>query len=398
MAQSNSNQWPPKGQMKMRRLAIAALAILVGLTASGCLFSRPQPRPSAGEAALVGTLTYGDWAHLVEASVQLNGPRQVSTMTNEAGHFEFLSLSKGVYDVTVSVVAASQTRRVSLDGIEEARWRFPLPEHFDRDRFRALANIRPWVADGKNGVIRWHRDMPTRRWRLDRTVRVYFESDPTAGCQFAWTSMAMSELGEWSDRLAGRIAFERTLNPNSAHLFGFCVPSGELGNGVVGYAVTWRGYDLDFDPDFDDVGGHLPRDSVYTELGAFFVVAGYSGERPLIAHELAHVMGMGHVNDPGSLLYPYLTPNSPSKLSPQEVEYAQALYSIGSGVIVPPTGSVFQQKAIVGSTLAGGARALEIDKTGAVNLVDDARTPPHHRLRTLLPSSPGKQSQAPLSH
>ena len=301
---------------RLNRLAgfvrFSALIALLVLVAAGCDFRwKRGDWGHRGDASLYGrVITDPDGFPLMEAEVRLSGPVERRTNTSRDGAFTLSGLPQGRYTVSLKALHGEYTTSVWLNGAESLTWPVD-PPGFDRELFHQLSGLKKYYVDG-SGRLTWEYGRLVR-WE-QRAIRVYLD---TAGAPYEfrpeWADLYWHELTSWEGMLKGRVDFVRVYDARDAEIAVYWRPSGFLGDqaGIVRHLAFYE-------------NGALKRVQIEIDVE-------YGGTPGLWAHELAHAMGVDHVTDPRSVMYPWLQPGQRGALSENERYHVRLMYDIPSG-------------------------------------------------------------------
>lgn len=179
-----------------------------------------------------------------------------------------------------------------------------------------LSDVRIVVSGATNAVTYTRRDGSFALARLrqgQHTVQLQALHDTYERAVYVQAREHWKEMERWEAYLGYKYRFVRANNPQQADIVVRWVPPNSMWP-EVGVARHIARY----------INGSLKR--VDIEIDAAW--ASYPGLWP---HELAHAMGVGHVTDPYSVMYPILSSSQRTTLSPQEAAHVRLLYDVPSG-------------------------------------------------------------------
>ncbi len=296
----------------MIRLQRIAVLLFVALLAAGCEVRwKGEWGGGIGDSSVYGQAEVRyDGFPISGAVVRVDGPARRQTTTTRSGTFSISGLPDGRYTVTLRALHGSYSTSLWVSGVGTVNWRIE-PAGYDRDLFHQISGLKQYYVDSKRRLV-WDYGRLVR-WEQP-VIRVYMDvAAAPHGFNPAWPDIYWKEIERWEDVLKGRVDFRRVYREADADLLVRWQPQGFLG-------------------DHAGIARHL----AYYENGAIKRVlieidVGYGGASGLWAHELAHAMGIDHVTERSSVMYPYMEPGQRTTLSQKEREHVRLMYDIPSG-------------------------------------------------------------------
>lgn len=288
-----------------RALALLALA----LAAAGCHWLDGGDRPGMiyGRAqAEVG----GVFLPLSDVRVAASGATNAVTHTRRDGGFTLARLNEGPHTVQLQALHGTYHRSVFVHGKHELPF-VVKPADISAALFFELSGLKRVDVDDDGRLFWYYGELV--RWEKP-LVSVYMDL-ATAPPEVDWRTVEeyRKELERWEAYLGNKVRFTKANSPEKADIYVQWAPPDSMWP-QVGVARHTARY----------VDGSLKR--VDIEIDAAW--ARYPG---LWAHELAHAMGVMHVSDPSSVMYPILDGDQRSTLSPREVDHVRLMYDVPSG-------------------------------------------------------------------
>ncbi len=284
---------------------VVALALLV----AGCDVRWPER--TQGSASVHGrtTLSRGGFP-LAGAALTLDGPVRRQATTARNGAFALNALPEGRYQATLRALHGTYTASMWVRGNQVFNWRVD-PIDYDRELFYELSGLKEYYVDD-SGHLTWEYGQLVR-WEKE-TLRVYIDVDGAPyQAQPTWPEAYWQELKRWESVLKGRLYFRRVHRAADADIVLMWQPHGFLGDhaGIARHLAYYE-------------NGSLKRVQIEIDVA-------YGDRLELWAHELAHGMGLGHVTDPYSVMYPWLDTGQRSTFSEREKRHVRLVYDVPSG-------------------------------------------------------------------
>lgn len=297
--------------------------VTIGLLVSGCV-------GWTDGAYYKGAVTGRATARIGRYSFPLMGARIVpahgygEAQTDRNGRYTYRGLEPGHHQVTLQTLHATYNDSVYVPAEQRRPQRLDWnvrPPAIHSETFFFLSGLKNLWVDNKGRydfddgeLVRWEKSV----------VTVYFDVDGAPeDFDWGWIDQYWAELNRWHEYVAGRIRFARSWNEPTADIVVRWVPKGSLGEyaGIARHVAYYA-------------NGALKRVEIEIDVA-------YGHLRGLWAHEFAHAMGVGHVQDEDSVMNPYLRPGQRTTFSPQEVEHIRLMYDIPSGVRLSAGGHYF---------------------------------------------------------
>jgi len=284
--------------------------LIVLLLAAGCKV-RWEGEWGFGSGSVHGSATLRhDGFPLAGAEVRLDGPTRRTTTTSRSGTFSFSGLPEGHYTVTLRALHGTYSTTLRVGGADVLHWRVE-PAGYDRELFYQISGLKKYYVDGSGRLV-WDYGR-LARWEQP-VIRIYMDvAAAPHGFDPAWPNLYWNEVSRWEDMLRGRIEFRRVYSAQDADVVVRWQPRGFLG---------------------DQAG--VARHLAYYENGAIKRVlieidVGYGHYAGLWAHEFAHGMGIDHVTDAASVMYPWLESGQRTTFSSKERDHVRLVYDLPSG-------------------------------------------------------------------
>lgn len=316
-AHSLSRNSPKYGSSNRTNSPRWIVLLVVALLAAGCTGWPDGPDWGGGRAGISGraTVQIGGYTFpLYGARIVVGSSHGGFSQTNRNGHYSYGRLAAGNHRVTLQALHGTYSDSIYVRGDgqqpQTLDWRVR-PKGLDSELFFHLSGLRSLYVNDRghfstvNGdLVRWEKSL----------IRVHFDVygaphgfDPYVADQY-WR-----EVRRWESRLDRRITFARTTDPYAADIVVSWVPEGWLGDhaGIAKHVAFYA-------------NGALKR----VEIEIDVAWADYPG---LWEHEFAHAMGVDHVRDAASVMYPYLGYNQRKTLSTKEIAHVRLMYDIPSG-------------------------------------------------------------------
>lgn len=294
--------------VRKRVVSFVALTAIAALVA-GCDVGWPQER--WGSASVRGkAMLRSDGLPVAGAQITLDGPVRRQVTTSRSGVFTLAGLPEGRYSATLRALHDSYTRPLWVQGDQVVNWWLE-PISYDRELFYQISGLKEYYADG-SGRLTWDYGQLVR-WEKD-LVRVYLdELGAPYGYHPSWPDHYWQEVRRWESILKGRITFRRVYRAGDADLILVWQPQGFLGDhaGIARHLAYYE-------------NGALKRVQIEIDVA-------YGDRFELWAHELAHGMGVGHVTDPRSVMYPWLEHAQRNTFSQTETAQVRLMYDLPSG-------------------------------------------------------------------
>lgn len=251
---------------------------------------------------------------LVDAGVTLQGVGRATGYTDGRGVFQIGSLRVGKYTASLSTVHPSSGARgyqqdISVGARQETLAFAVEPNWVDWDLFYQLSGLMrpvdPLDPHGAWELEELHRwDKPRGGW-----IKIYFDTDGVhPDDREPFTEAFLEEMRKWGNRLRGRFSFRTVYDPHDADI---TVRWEDQGGGAYFASVVHAGalssVDITIDP-------YDAEDSV------------------LLALLFARAMGVGFVDDPYSIMYPYWEPGQREYLTAREIDHIRLMYDLPTGV------------------------------------------------------------------
>lgn len=326
--------------MQLHRRSIQLMVLLgIALLTSGCMGwveggSRPGSIHGNTRADVGGTLFPLSGVRLVTS-----GATNTLAFTNRNGSFTVGRLFEGQHTVRLQALHATYERSVFVTGREQLPWTVK-PTGIVPELFYHLSGLKRLYIDDYGYQITDYGTLV--RWEKPN---IYVFMDVHAapyGFDARWVDEYWDELRRWETYLSYQLGFMRIDDASRADIVVRWVPPGSLGDhaGVAKQVAFYH-------------NGSLKR--VEIEIDVMY------GDFPgLWEHELAHAMGVEHVSDSQSVMYPFLSHGQRTTLSPMEVAHVRLMYDIPSGQqLVGGWSGMRQAGAIV---FAGDSAAVPHDE------------------------------------
>ncbi|MGI6081603.1 MAG: carboxypeptidase-like regulatory domain-containing protein [Limnochordia bacterium] len=331
------------------RLLLVTILALTALATSGCFMSGTvviAPRTYQ----LTGTVVFGYRELLMDgATVSLTKLYEADpfriTQTDRDGRFSFSRVPEGLYTLTVDSHAGLQSHSVYVNDDQDVWVNVPYPswiagQSFKESDFLDISGLWYWDLDSNlGGLVRLSgRNV---RWMFGTQIVVFIDDGRDADPGWpvpspTWRNEVMSYLYHyWRDL---PVAWSPGGNPEQSQLIIEFCPAGLLGPYAIGLTRLTH------------MDGYVFRviitiDERFADLSM-----------PVFYHELWHSIGVGHVNNPYSVMYPVLHDNAywPYELSPAEKEYLWLAYAIRPNQTVPVSvwAGAAEEKATRGTAIA----------------------------------------------
>lgn len=293
----------------MRRWKLVVLLVLAVFAAgcSGWVDDSPRPGSIYGHARVdVGGTTFP----LAGVRVVTSGATNVVTRTQRDGRFTLSRLREGMHTVRLQALHGTYTDSLYVQEREELPWTVK-PTNISPELFFQVSTLKQVYADASDRIVWDYGELV--RWEK-KLISVYMD---VAGAPFgldpAVPDAYWKELDRWESYLAYNYRFVRAHDPERADIVVQWVPPQWLWPevGIARQKAFYsngalRRVEIEIDVEWADVPG-------------------------LWEHELAHAMGIGHINDSKSVMYPFLAPGQRTTLSDVEVAHVRLMYDIPSG-------------------------------------------------------------------
>lgn len=283
--------------------------LAVAVAAAGCSSIEAEDRPGDifGKAQVnVGGAVFP----LSDVRIVVSGATNAVTYTRRDGSFALARLRQGQHTVQLQALHDTYERAVYVQAREQVSFSVT-PAGISPALFYQLSGLQRVYVDG-SGRITWDAGELVR-WEKTQ-IHVYFDvASAPPGVDLRIVNEYWKEMERWEAYLGYKYRFVRANNPQQADIVVRWVPPNSMWP-EVGVARHIARY----------INGSLKR--VDIEIDAAW--ASYPGLWP---HELAHAMGVGHVTDPYSVMYPILSSSQRTTLSPQEAAHVRLLYDVPSG-------------------------------------------------------------------
>lgn len=288
-----------------------AAVLVIALLATGCIEwaegGALRPGSIHGQAHVeVG----GTRFPLAGAQIVASGATNAVTSTARNGAFQLRWLREGKH--TVQLRALHGTYSNSLYVVDREQLHFTVkPTGISPELFFQLSNLKHWYVDDYDRLTWRYGELV--RWEKSQ-ISVYMDVEYAPyGFDPRIADSYWRELDNWEDYLAYQYRFVRAHDAERADIVVRWVPEGSMWP-EVGVARQIADYQ----------NGSLRRVEIEIDV-AWAHVPG------LWEHELAQAMGLGHVTDDQSVMYPYLSGGQRTTLSPWEVHHVRLMYDIPSG-------------------------------------------------------------------
>ncbi|NLN20283.1 MAG: carboxypeptidase regulatory-like domain-containing protein [Firmicutes bacterium] len=311
------------------RLLLAAMIVLTALATSGCFMSGTLVVIAPGTYQLTGTVVFGYRELLMDgAAVSLTKLHETNpfriTQTDRDGRFSFSRVPGGFYTLTVDSHAGLRSYSIHVNADQDVWVNVPYPswiagQSFNEWDFLGISGLWDWRAEPGGLVRESGRNV---RWMFGTQIPVFIDDGRYAGPDWpvpswTWRNAVLSYLTYyWRDL---PVAWTPVEHPEQSQLFIQFCPAGFLGPYAIGLTQL------------SHIDGYvfmviITVDERYADLSM-----------PVFYHELWHSIGVGHVNNPYSVMYPVLHDNAywPYELSPAEKEYLWLAYAIRPNQTVP---------------------------------------------------------------
>lgn len=322
-----------------------AVVFLVALLATGCIEwaegGAPRPGSIQGRAQVeVG----GTRFPVNDAQVVASGATNAVTYTGRNGWFQLNRLREGTHTVQLRALHDTYTKSLYVSDSEELHFTVK-PAVVFPELFFQLSELKRVYVDA-NDRLTWDYGELVR-WEKS-TISVYMDVQSAPyGLDPRIADKYWRELDNWERYLAYQYRFVSTNDPQKADIIVRWIPPGSMWP-EVGIARQIAHY----------ANGSLRLVEIEIDVA-------WADEPGLWEHELAQAMGVGQVNDPKSVMYPYLTKGQRTTLSSTEAAHVRLMYDIPSGQRLVGGGAGMW--ALAAPARVAGESGVEGDVEGAAS-------------------------------